>query len=128
MITLDEFGEAVNSQDTYDFIANILWVDCNSIIIGWTDGEGSHYDILFTLGAETNNENRKTIQGGLKPATDLFVSVMRKGAFAFEINNRWTSPQYFAEKLTLGGAGSTAEKLAELINGIKYAVYKLQGN
>ena len=128
MINLDEYGEVVNSPETYQHIAQAS-VDRENILIGWTDEAGSHYDILFTHGAITPNDNRKTVQGGIKPDNDLFISIMRKGAFGFAINNTWTSPGYFGEKLMPSGAYSeTLDKLAELINGVKYALYKLLNN
>lgn len=108
----EEYGEVINSPKTYKGIAEELHK--NSVLIGWTDLLGTHYDILFTLTALQYGTN---IQGGIRPRTDLFVSIMRKGAFAFDISND-THPGYYGEKLHTGG-GESGEKLAELINGVK---------
>lgn len=61
------------------------------------------------------------IQGGIRPGFDLFVSIMRWGAFAFEINEADTHPGYYEEKLANRGplGDTTREVLAELINGVR---------
>jgi hypothetical protein len=109
----DTYGEVINGPETYKGIAEEL--GSNSVLIGWTDQQGTHFDILFTLHALPYGNN---IQGGIQPRTDLFVSIMRWGAFAFEIKDEDTHAGYYSEKLG-GGMGSTAEALAELINGVK---------
>lgn len=125
MIKLDEYGEVLNSPETYLDIATLLSKGANCFV-GWTDEAGSHFDILFTaLPVMIPTDNKKTIQGGLRPGSDLFVSIMRKGAFGFEINHTLTSAGYYADKLTLNDNGETADKLAELINGVKYQLYDL---
>lgn len=108
----EEYGEIINSAETYEDIANILKMH-NSILIGWTDEIVSHYDILFLYKTQFYGSN---IQGGIK-SNDLFISIMRKGAFSFEINDSKKSSGYIAEKLNLSD-DETAEKLAELINGV----------
>lgn len=116
-----EYDEIINGEDTYKEIANKLKTE-KIVLVGWTDELATHYDFLFSLGAykEINNP----IQGGLRK-TDLFVSIMRSGAFGFEINNRWKSPLYIGEKLFNDKeANETTEKIADLINGIiKYLLY-----
>lgn len=114
-MTQDEYSEVTNSEETYSEIAAFLRATQN-VFIGWTDEEGSHFDILFTympLGFGTH-------QGGVRP-TDLFVSIMRVGSFGFEILNEMTNWVYYDEKL--GNAfkfgETTGTKLAELINGVK---------
>lgn len=109
----DEFGEAINSLGTYKTIADLIR-DGKSCIVGWTDQEGTHLDILFTYGA---SHIGGMLQGGVR-STDLFVSVMRIGTFGFEIDRLDTHPSYFGEKLKLG-KNVTTEKLADLINGVK---------
>ncbi len=106
----DEYGEVINSEKTYKEIAYQL-KHGNSVIIGWTDEEGTHYDILFSL----NVVKEGTLQGGLR-WNDLFVSIMRKGAFGFLTDSPKDSG-YIGEKLSLGD-NITTEKLTELINGI----------
>ena len=115
-----EYDEIINGEDTYKEIADKLKTE-KTVLVGWTDELSTHYDFLFSLGAykEINNY----IQGGLRK-TDLFVSVMRKGAFGFEINNNIKSPSYIGEKLFWDKkADETTEKVADLINGIiKYLI------
>ena len=106
----DKYGEIINGEKTYKEIAYLL-KHGNSIIIGWTDEEYTHYDILFTL----NVVKEGTLQGGLR-WNDLFVSIMRKGAFGFLTDSEKDSG-YIAEKLSLEN-NITTEKLTELINGI----------
>lgn len=107
----DTYGEVVNDPATYQEIASRL--QDHPVLVGWTDEAGTHFDILFAI----NVEGYGTFQGGLK-VTDLFVSIMRRGAFGFEIEHINTHTGYYDEKLG-GGMGSTAERLAELINGVK---------
>lgn len=106
----DSYGEIINSKYTYQEISYLL-KNGRSVIIGWTDGEGSHYDILFTL----NVIKEGTLQGGLR-WNDLFVSVMRKGCFGFLTDDE-KSVDYVGEKLGFG-KNITTEKLTELINGV----------
>lgn len=114
-MTNDEYSEITNSEETYSDIAEFLKKN-NSVFVGWTDGDMTHFDILFTY----NPLGFGTHQGGVRP-TDLFVSIMRIGAFGFEIEHEDTHASYYEEKLAVGlhGLGSTGEKLAELINGVK---------
>ena len=112
----DEFDEVINGEKTYKEIAYQL-KHGNSVIIGWTDEEWTHYDILFTL----NVVKEGGLQSGLR-WNDLFVSIMRKGAFGFLTDNL-KDKGYVAEKLNLN-YNVTAEKITELINGI---ITNLQG-
>ena len=64
----DKYGEIINGQDTYKEIADKLKKG-KSVIIGWTDQEMTHQDILFTGGAYKEEDN--ILQGGLLPS-DLF--------------------------------------------------------
>lgn len=108
----DEYGEVINGFDTYNTIAEVL-NDVGRILVGWTDGKGTHYDLLFTYGAIKYG----TIQGGLKQ-NDLFVSIMRCGAFGFGIMHSDSHPSYVSEKLFVHNL-TTATPLAELINEVR---------
>lgn len=112
----DEFGEVINAPETYKGIAEEL--KDNAVLVGWTDEMSTHFDILFTLNALPYGTN---IQGGIRPRRDLFVSIMRWGAFAFEVADRDLHPGYLDEKLSVRGpmGQATSGKLAELINGVK---------
>lgn len=112
LMKYDKYGEVINHPDTYEAIANNLKAYCNTLV-GWTDGNMTHFDVLFTV----NVEGYGNFQGGVR-AKDLFVSVMRRGAFGFEKEKIDTHAGYYDEKLG-GGMGSTSEALAELINGVK---------
>ena len=107
----DEYGEVINGQDTYETIADRL-KEYEHILIGWTDGLGTHFDILICNGSEFEGGNH---QGGIR-SNDLFVAIMRLGEFGFN-RSPDLHPGYVGEKLNVGG-DATAEKLAELINGI----------
>lgn len=104
--------EIINGDETYKEIARHIR-NGNSVIVGWTDQLGSHADVLFSYLAEGEGP----LQGGVSRG-DLFVSIMRAGAFAFDIYNEDTHAGYYAEKLNWSG-GESSEKLAELINGVK---------
>lgn len=112
----DEYGEVINGELTYEWVADELKMN-GKAFIGWTDQNGTHFDILFTHWVNLAGNN---IQGGIKPHSDLFVSIMRVGAFGFENFDSETHPGYFEEKLATGRSlGSTAQPLADLINGVK---------
>ena len=111
----DDYGEIVNGIDTYRGIAKVL-ISKGSVLIGWTDQNGTHLDILFTMGALQYGTN---VQGGIK-GTDIFISIMRWGAFGFEVDRSDTHAGYYDEKLgNRASFGTTAEPLSELINGVK---------
>ena len=107
-----EYGEIINGELTYKTIADKLLSDSHCLI-GWTDEIRTHYDILFLYKTSFAGIN---IQGGIR-CNYLFISIMRKGSFGFEVNGQKKSSRYIAEKLNLYEC-STTEKLAELINNI----------
>ena len=107
---IEKYGEVINGENTYKTIAKNL-KNGKSVIVGWTDEEGTHFDILFSL----NVVKEGPLQGGLR-WNDLFVSIMKIGAFGFLIGSEKHSG-YIGEKLNLGD-NITTEKLTELINGI----------
>ena len=108
----DGFGEIINDYDTFKSIGHDL-KDKTSVIIGWTDDGGTHYDILFTYRAKSYG----ILQGGVS-GDYLFVSIMRKGAFGFDVVAEDTTAEYYGEKLFVSGI-ETQKKLADLINGVK---------
>lgn len=127
----DEYNEVINHPNTFKAIAEEL-KKSKAVLIGWTDENYTHFDILFTykptvaIGQIINGVFVEDIflsanfQGGIRP-TDLFVSIMRVGAFGFEVNNKDTHWSYYDEKLgSRFRFGETiGAKLAELINGVK---------
>lgn len=113
----DEYGEVINGKETYEDIASNIG-DREPLLFGWTDGQGTHFDILIVYRAYC--ENSASLQGGIRPS-DLFVSIMRVGAFGFEVNDLVKHPGYIAEKLGVRldwGLGTTAKALADLITGV----------
>ena len=116
----DTYGEILNGEETYKEIAGLLLKN-KSILVGWTDQKGSHFDILFVLNPEFFGTN---IQGGLRQ-DDLFVGVMRRGIFGFIIKDEDTHYGYIGEKLNMR-SNITTEKLAELINGVKKELVKIE--
>lgn len=109
----DEYGEIINGEKTYKEIAHILQTG-RSVIIGWTDEGYTHLDLLFSLSPYKQFGNY--LQRGLKGINELYVSIISFGAFGFDINGEKSSG-YISEKLNINGQ-PTADKLAELINGI----------
>lgn len=109
----DKYGEIINHKDTYLCIVINLKL-FGKVLIGWTDKKGTHFDILFGLHSIIFGTN---IQGGIEK-TDLFVSIMRVGAFGFEIQKKDINYLYIKEKLNIM-SDTTAKKIAELINGVK---------
>lgn len=112
----DDWSEVINGPDTYTAIADALKAGAlfcsGSCAVGWTDQQGTHYDVLFTLAPSQYG----ALQGGLR-ADDLFVSIMRVGCFGFAVANRQLHEDYIGEKLNV--RGSTAKALAELIKGVQ---------
>lgn len=109
-VDIDDYGEVINGQCTYNTVAREVRSG-KSIIIGWTDEECTHFDILFSI----PSEKRGMLQRGLR-GKELYVVIISWGAFGFDINHD-KEPGYVGQKLKLGN-NKTTEKLTELINGI----------
>lgn len=112
-MNFDEYNEVINGDDTYQTIAKEL-KDNKAVIIGWTDGEATHYDIMFKLGAEKPLFNNY-LQRGIR-SYYLFVGIIDHTFYGFTPENtmHWS---YIAEKLRMGD-NETTRKIAELINGV----------
>lgn len=109
-MNVDEYGEVINGEDTYFEIATHL-MKGESVGIGWTDGDSTHFDIIFTLGVKKYG----LFQGGIK-ANDLFVSILHWSSYGFSTDGVMHGG-YIQEKLRLGG-NITGEKVKELVNGV----------
>lgn len=105
----DKYGEIINGSKTYKTIAEDLQ-NGHSVLIGWTDEEFSHYDVLFHYTVKFYGTN---IQHGIKPYY-LYVSIIGIGAMGF-IPDTEKSSDYIQEKFRMT---SDCTKLTELINGI----------
>lgn len=113
IVWVDQWNEVINHRDTYSEIAGYL-NQGHSVIVGWTDGRGAHHDVLFCK--SPTKEGR--LQGGLDGGHNLYVAVMRRGAFGFNIDDdKELHPDYVGEKLNV--EGDTAIALARLISEVK---------
>lgn len=107
----NEYFEVINGQGTYSYIASVL-KDGRAIMIGWTDQEYTHYDIMFKLGVVGEGGYQRGIKN-----SDLIVAIMSIGAFGFKTDDK-KHPTYVAEKLFNSRCDSSVEKVTELMNGI----------
>ena len=120
-MNLDTWGEVINGPDTYlDLWSSIL--PGKAMLIGWTDGRGTHYDVSFVLGKYSAGHIQRlhrTMVQQMEQSPILFVSILGVGAFGFAIGeDEALHPEYVAEKLNIGGP-PTAEALTVLLNGLK---------
>ena len=114
MVNFDDWQEVINGPDTYAQLAADLR-ERGAVIVGWTDQHATHYDILLTLYPRQHG----SLQGGMRAHSDLFVSIMRKGCFGFDIAGHGPlHPAYIEEKLGSGASGPTAQAIADLVNGV----------
>ena len=105
--------EVKNGPKTFKTVAETIQTT-GSCMVGWTDEGDTHLDVLFTYRPEFKGK----IQGGIRPSSYLFISIMRMGAFGFRMDLGPIEHGYINEKL--GPLGSpTAEKLTELINAVR---------
>lgn len=117
---LDRYYDMQNHKDTYLWIAEVLEKH-RCVLVGWHNTNGTHLDILFTIEQAFHTQNVLTIQGGIKPQY-LFISIMRMGAFGFDMKTTDSSYEYYAEKLNIKIAAPGIEKL---INGVKKEFIKI---
>ena len=110
-MNVDEYGEVINGEDTYREIAKNL-MEGESVGIGWTDEDSTHFDIIFTLGIKKYG----LFQRGIK-ANDLFVSIIGWSSYGFKTDDIKLGG-YIQEKLRLSNYDITGEKVKELINGV----------
>lgn len=118
-MNIDKYNEVINGKKTYKKIAKTL-LETGKCIIGWTDQEYDHRDILFTyqpkhLGGE--------LQRGLRWCY-LYVSIMGLYSMGFLIesdrDNR-KHDDYIREKLMLDD-NHCDNKICELINGVIHEI------
>lgn len=118
-MNFNEYNEVVNGPATYSKIATLLR-NGQKVLIGWTDNEYTHYDLLFVYkniqNLNRNFTNESTIQRGLNER-DLFVGIIGRGCYGFGIESPKSSG-YIAEKLFNDRNDSSVEKITDLINGI----------
>lgn len=110
-MNVDEYGEVINGEDTYFEIAKNL-MEGESVGIGWTDENSTHFDIIFTLGIKKYG----LFQRGIK-SNDLFVSIIGWSSYGFKTDDIKLGG-YIQEKLRLSNYDITGEKVKELVNGV----------
>ena len=111
----DVYGEIINGESTYRTIADNL-LNGNSVIIGWTDQDYDHRDILFTF----RPQKYGTLQRGLNFPSHLYVSIIDFSCMGFLIEDNSDNrkhPNYIKEKLRLQD-NDCDDKICELINGV----------
>lgn len=124
----DEWGEVTNGNMTYESIAKQLYDEedkSRACIIGWTDQEYDHRDILFTY----KPKQYGNLQRGLRWCY-LYVSIMDHCSMGFLIEMRTDNRKddgYIKEKLRLHD-NNCDDKICELINGVIHELDKLEGN
>lgn len=110
-MNFDNYGEITNGEQTYESIAKLL-LKGETVGIGWTDEEDTHFDIIFKLGLDTKCGY---FQRGIR-TNYLFVSIIDHTSYAFCVENGVKHGTYIQEKLRMNNY--TGDKLAQLINGI----------
>ena len=121
----DKYGEIINGESTYRFIADEL-MEGKSVIIGWTDEVYDHRDILFTFRPQKHG----TLQRGLNFPSHLYISIIDFSCMGFLIEDDTDNrkhPSYIKEKLRLSD-NSCNDKICELINGVIEFLDKEVGN
>lgn len=115
----DGYDTVINGEETYKETARVLLQD-HAIIYPWTDERSTQLDILFTYQPQTCFEYGLSshLQGGVR-VSDLFVSIMRWGAFSFQLDDNSLSADYIAEKFCKDNVSPTMDKLAQLIEGVR---------
>jgi hypothetical protein len=107
----DKDGEVINGSGTYKVIARNLKSGL-ATLIGWTDENYTHFDILFTYRNVTGDGY---YQRGIR-LSDLFVSIIDHSSFGFKADYE-KDAGYISEKLRLQG-DENIKKITQLINGI----------
>lgn len=105
----DAYSEVINGKETFKGIAKAI-KQGQTIGIGWTDEQGTHFDIIFRLGI--------TIYGGFQRGLKenyLFVSIVGHNCMGF-VPDKPKEGDYIQEKLVI--YGECGEKVKELINGV----------
>lgn len=110
-MNIDIYGEVINGKDTYREIEKHL-IKGESVGIGWTDEDSTHFDIISTLGIKKYG----LFQRGIK-ANDLFVSILHWSSYGFRTDGIKLGG-YIQEKLRLSGYDITGEKVKELVNRV----------
>lgn len=122
-MNFDKYNEVINGEHTYNTIAKTL-LDTGKCIIGWTDQDYDHRDILFTykpkhLGGE--------LQRGMRWCY-LYISIIDHTSMGLLIESNTDNTKhetYLMEKLRLSD-NSCDKKICELVNGVIREIDKLK--
>lgn len=106
----NEYGEIINGDRTYQEIAKRL-LNSETVGIGWTDEDFTHFDIIFKLGLDCKYGD---FQRGIRREY-LFVGIIDHTFYGFRPDSI-KEGNYIQEKLRMNN--SCGDKVAELINGI----------
>lgn len=106
----NEYGEIINGERTYQTIASRL-LNGDTVGIGWTDEDFTHFDIIFKLGLDCKCGD---FQRGIRQFY-LFVGIIDHTFYGFSTDST-KKGCYIQEKLRMNN--SCGDKVAELINGI----------
>ena len=123
-MNFDKWEEVINGENTFKTIAETL-LDTGKCIIGWTDQECDHRDILFTY----QPKQYGNLQRGLRWCY-LYISIMGCSSMGFLIENKTNNIKnsgYIKEKLYLRD-NSCDNKICDLINGVIHEIDILEGN
>lgn len=117
---LNGYNEVINNTWTYCKIAEEL-LNSGKVLIGWTDNEFDHRDILFVLNVTKIGE----CQRGIK-SSYLYVSILHTGnvSSAFPIDE--FSGDYIRKKLNLNN-NSCDDSIICLVKGVLENIIKLRG-
>ena len=123
IINMNEYREVINGDKTYNILASSL-SDFSSALIGWTDQNETHLDILFCYmpGYISSSYFQRGIRGN-----ELFISIIGTGTFGFKLSQEKLAPGYIAEKLGIQNFGEDLiNAFAELVNNVKSRLHELE--
>lgn len=121
----DNYDQVINGKETYDTIATEL-LATGKCIIGWTDQDYDHRDILFTYKPTPLGGS---LQRGLRWCY-LYISIIDFCSMGFIIEdntNNIKSEEYIMEKLRLCD-NHCDHKICELVNGVLHSIDILSHN
>lgn len=120
-----EFKEVKNGEKTYKGIADILVNECGRVLIGWTDEEFDHRDILFVF----RTDKVGSLQSG-RTFNDLFIGIASLNCEMFRFRNNEDNRKadgYLKEKLRLHD-NHCDDAICTLINGVIHEMDILLNN
>lgn len=117
---LNSYNEVINNICTYSKIAEEL-LNSGKVLIGWTDNEFDHRDILFVLNVTKIGE----CQRGIK-SSYLYVSILYTGNVSSAFPIEEVSGDYIRKNLNLNN-NSCDDSIICLVKGVLENIIKLRG-